>query len=824
MATERKNEANTDIKVFNFLSNERNFSEKWNVKKVKNKAITECLSEASKSGKQNRGEPDLIYLNENRKLLILIENKDVIKDHKSAKGNKPKGFAVDGIKHYLKFFLTENISKLSQTTQKYLKGFKIIGIAFSGDIDDELNHLISTFIIQDDKIIDINIGEFLNERDYISLFENLDLEKITNNISKSSGEINRILRNLDSQKRPVLLSALMICLYEKENTPNDFKNNYQNWQINTIIRNIPATINDILLEEGISQNKIDILINELAFIKTDKDLNDTNILKEILIELENNVIPLFNNNSSYDIIGKFYEEFLRYAGVSNVKKGIVLTPNHITKLFTELIDIKTNDIIFDPACGTGAFLISGMDKLMDKILHSDIPNKHEKIKRLKENQLLGFEKSNTMYSLAISNMLFRGDGKSRIHNIDFFSDEANEILNEVQPTIGFVNPPYGGRNNKNNPTKKEIQFLEKMLDNVSRYGIIIAPLSTYFKDDLVRNRILSKHTLKYVINMPSELFQPNASTHTAIAVFETNLPHNNKKVVLYELKDDGFVLSKHKGRTDVYNKWNTIKHNLFEKLTAPEKYNDNINLVYKNISKNDEWILQAHMKTDYSPLSDKDFINTIKEHIIFSTKYKLNILDKKIDEITFMEILLKNNFTNESILQEKKTLDLEQWKEIKIAELFNIEKGERLTEVDRIDGTISIPLITASSVNNGITSFIDYEIFKTKKKLNNNKITIDMFGNVFYQYFKYFSDDNIHTLYYKNGKYEKYYQNKYVNLFFVTILRKIKNKYSFGRQVRLKRLWSETVKLPYLDGEPDFEFMEKYIKSLPYSIEIDKNE
>ncbi len=52
----------------------------------------------------NRGEPDLIYLNEAKKLLILIENKDKITDHKSKNGSRPKDYAVDGIKHYLKFF------------------------------------------------------------------------------------------------------------------------------------------------------------------------------------------------------------------------------------------------------------------------------------------------------------------------------------------------------------------------------------------------------------------------------------------------------------------------------------------------------------------------------------------------------------------------------------------------------------------------------------------------------------------------------------------------------------------------------------------------
>ena len=369
-------------------------------------------------------------------------------------------------------------------------------------------------------------------------------------------------------------------------------------------------------------------------------------------ELEEKVIPLFDKKTSYDIIGKFYEEFLRYAGITNVKKGIVLTPSHITTLFTDLIDIKTNDVIFDPACGTGAFLIAGMNKLVDEIEKSNLPNKEERKKNIKEKQLIGFEKSSTMYSLAISNMLFRGDGKSQIFNEDFFSNETDNILKKSQnkPTIGFINPPYGGKDNKLNPTKKEIQFLEKMLDNSSRYGVIIAPLSAYFKDDVDRNRILAKHSLKYVINMPSELFQPNASTHTAIAVFKTNKPHSNSKVVFYDLKDDGFVLSKNKGRTDVLNKWNDIKKDLLEKIKHPKEKEDFINLVYKEIKGNDEWIIQAHSKTNYDNLSEKIFEKSIKEYVIFSTKLKLDLIDKDIDEITLLEILNENNVSASEIL------------------------------------------------------------------------------------------------------------------------------------------------------------------------------
>ena len=651
MANERKNEAKTDISLFNFIKENRQYTNAWNVQKQDNKYIQEVLDKTSKKGTGNQGYPDLIYVNETRKLLILIENKDYIKNHVSKNEDKPIDYAIDGIKHYLSFFIDEKLEKENDTTKKYFKNWKFIGIAFSGDINDEYNHRLDTFIVEHNSIQNINKNEILDEGDYLAFFENIDLEKISSDIANSSSEINRLLRNLDSQKRPVLLSALMICLYPKDSGA-DFKNSYSSWNTQTIIRNIPTTISDILESEKIDKTKIEVLTNELTFIKTDNDLNSTDILKNILKELEEKVIPLFDKKTSYDIIGKFYEEFLRYAGITNVKKGIVLTPNHITTLFTELVDIKTNDVIFDPACGTGAFLIAGMNKLVDEIENSNLSDKKERVRNIKTKQLIGFEKSSTMYSLAISNMLFRGDGKSQIFNEDFFSTKTDEILNNLlnKPTIGFINPPYGGKDNQSNPTKREIQFLEKMLDNCSRYGIIIAPLSTYFKDDVDRSRILSKHTLKYVINTPSELFQPNASTHTAIAVFETNKPHNNNKVVFYDLKEDGFVLSKNKGRTDVLNKWSNIKKELLKKLRNPKENEDFINLVYKEISGDDEWIIQAHSKTNYDHLSEKTFEKSIKEYVIFSTKLKLNLIDKDIDEITLLEILNENNVSAIDVL------------------------------------------------------------------------------------------------------------------------------------------------------------------------------
>ena len=659
MSNNAKNETAKDTALFNFLQEKREFVKTWEQKKTQNKQVSTILKNASKGNTQNRGEPDLLYVNEDNKLLIIIENKDSIQDHNNEDKKKDdiSKYAVSGARHYLSFFKVDNLR--NRKLEDYFQNWKIVGVATSGDINSEYGHKIDTFILNTDKteVKDIDKNNLLDEQDYIALFESFDIEEIVNTISTSSETINRMLRSMDSQKRPVILSSLMICLFERQNGSNDFLNDYMGWGTDTIINNIPTTIDKILQQEGLPREKIEILKNQFqSSIQDEKDMSDTDLLKDTLKELQDNVIPLFKTKTNYDIIGKFYEEFLRYAGVTNVKNGIVLTPSHITKLFTELIDIKTNDVIFDPACGTGSFLISGMNTLIDTIEASDMPNKKEKIQQIKSNQLIGFEKNPTMFSLSISNMLFRGDGKSRIYHLDFFKQEADQVLNQMaeKPTIGFVNPPYGGMDNPKNPTKKEIQFLSQLLDSCSRYVVIIAPLSVFFKDDDIRDKILTKHSLKYVINMPVDLFQPNASTHTAIAVFETNKPHNEQEVVMYDLKDDGLILSKHKGRTDSLDRWSKIKKQMLEEIQNSDQYADDFHCVKTPIKKGDEWIIQAHSKTDYSSLQEKDFVRTIQEYVIFSTKRDLNLLDKQhLDELDLLEILNNNNIDGESFFKEK---------------------------------------------------------------------------------------------------------------------------------------------------------------------------
>lgn len=183
----------------------------------------------------------------------------------------------------------------------------------------------------------------------------------------------------------------------------------------------------------------------------------------------------------------------------------------------------------------------------------------------------------------------------------------------------------------------------------------------------------------------------------------------------------------------------------------------------------------------------------------------VSVKAKKLENVRYLE---------NKIISEKMPLNIKNWRWFYLGDLFTLEKGERLTKFDRVRG--DIPLVTAGENNNGVSELISLENFKDKKKIFENKITIDMFFNVFYHDYQYFSDDNVHTLVPISAL-----LNKYNSLFLVMILSKLKYKYAYGRQARLARIPTERIRLPSdKNGNPDWQFMEDYIKSLPYSSSI----
>lgn len=167
--------------------------------------------------------------------------------------------------------------------------------------------------------------------------------------------------------------------------------------------------------------------------------------------------------------------------------------------------------------------------------------------------------------------------------------------------------------------------------------------------------------------------------------------------------------------------------------------------------------------------------------------------------------------SRESVINKHLQVDSSKWKYFQYNELFDIKKGKRLTKEDFVAG--KTPFIGAIDSNNGYRDFIGQEPIHT-----GNTITVNYNGSVgeaFYQPDSFWASDDVNVLY---GTFK---MNKYVALFLITLIRLEKFRFNYGRKWETVKMNRSTIKLPVdKKGKPDFEFMENYIKSLPYSVSV----
>ena len=125
-------------------------------------------------------------------------------------------------------------------------------------------------------------------------------------------------------------------------------------------------------------------------------------------------------------------------------------------------------------------------------------------------------------------------------------------------------------------------------------------------------------------------------------------------------------------------------------------------------------------------------------------------------------------------------------------------------------GTGEYPYVTTKATNNGVEGNYD---FYTEK---GNVLTVDsaVVGYCSYQALNFSASDHIEKLV------PKFKMNTYIALFLVTILNLEQYRYNYGRKSSQSRMRDISIKLPTKDNQPDWQFMEDYIKALPYSANL----
>ncbi|WP_426461056.1 HsdM family class I SAM-dependent methyltransferase [Mycoplasma hafezii] len=618
----KNNEAMTDLWVYEMLR-EVGIKNNFVYQGSNIKEVIEALKTASKKGTKKIGYPE--YVGKIKDFLIVIEDKSTLDKHIKRDENNLidqstksiMEYAVNGALFYAKH-LAENTSFK-----------KIIAIGISGD---EKHHQISPIFVNErgeyQELKDIHTFVSFNEQNINEYYEREILQVKSNEelkteeilkIAKSLHEDLRNYGNLEDKNKPLIVSGILLALSEIEHKNFEI-DNLSGDTINTDGMKIYKAIEDNLKRVNVSPEvKRDKLLNQFNVIRDNNKINEINPnlgetpLKYFTKILYNSIFTNIKYSSSTeDYIGRFYGEFMSYSGGDGQSLGIILTPKHITELFCDLVDLKPTDKVLDPCCGTAGFLIAAMHKMVDST-----DNEVEKMD-IKKNRLFGIELQDYMFTIATTNMILRGDGKSNLENKDFLSQNPKQ-LQLKGCTVGMMNPPYS-QGSSDNTELYEINFINHLLESLTdgARAIVIVPQSTFtgktkFEKELKR-RILQKHTLNGVITLNKNTFY-GVGTNACIGVFTAGIPHQkNTKVKFINFEDDGYIVFRHIGLIDdgsskdkkqyLLEVWNN-------EIKAPSKF-----CVETTIEATDEWLHSFYYFNDELP-TDADFEETIADYLTF---------------------------------------------------------------------------------------------------------------------------------------------------------------------------------------------------------------
>ncbi len=587
------------------------------------KEIDKALKTASKKGTGNVGYPE--YAGVVGDFLLVIEDKSDLSKHVkyddkdliSTETKAVTDYAVNGAYFYGKHLINNTHYK------------KIIAFGVSGN---EKHHKITPLFINEREYCKImpdvesfyifneeNIDEYYTRE---ILGENTDLQKETTEILRFAKNLHEDLRNygnLQDTQKPLVVSGILLALREIDKGSFNLEQ-LNGDEVDTDGNKIYSAIDKNLQRSKVSPTvKKDKLLTQFAVIKDTRILNEINPtlgktpLKYYAEQIYDNIYKTIKyTKTAEDYLGRFYGEFMSYSGGDGQSLGIILTPKHITQLFCDLVDLKSDDIVFDPCCGTAGFLIAAMHNMLKKA------KDETQRENIRKNQLHGIELQPYMFTIATSNMIIRGDGKSNLIDEDFLRCKDSE-LQLKGATVGMMNPPYS-QGSKANPSLYEISFVEHLLDSLAEDGkaIVIIPQSSLTgktKDEQnYKESILKHHTLEGVITLSGDTFY-GVGTNPCIAIFTAHKPHPaDKECKFIDFKDDGFKVAPHIGLVETEYAKDKKQHLLdvwFDRIEAPTKF-----CVKSKVEATDEWLHAFYYFNDEIP-TEEDFDKTIAEYLTF---------------------------------------------------------------------------------------------------------------------------------------------------------------------------------------------------------------
>lgn len=582
-------------------------------------------------------------------------------------------------------------------------------------------------------------------------------------LAEQANRLNEILREckIKDEFRPTYIATFMLALWQDDVSVSK----------SVVLNQINANAQQALINAGKPQLQNSLRVDAQNSTLASRAWEIVDILKKLNIQ---------SFIREHDYLGQLYETFFRYTGGNTI--GQYFTPRHIIDFMCNVLEISPDDKVFDPACGTGGFLIGALNSMIKK---SKKPYE-EAVDKVKDN-LFGIESEPATAALCIANMILRGDGKSGV-----IKDNCFENLAYPNTEIDFVlmNPPFPHKKKTDTPTT---DFLDRALSSIKKRGILaaIVPYSLLVKITKWHKDILKTNTLHFVATLPADVFQPYASYDTAILMIRKGVPHGNKKVFMAKISNDGFKLKKNNRIERDGSEIPAILNAFESKQVIPE-----LTAFPEIDSTSDEWSPENYIGNALH--YDEDFIKGFELHIRKHASFYIANGNRLINEgLTNDSIEV-----NKALFSDKSTLSLDKvnLKEVDITKYFTVVLGGKDEIEDLEEG--NIPIVSTSEFMNGVTNWKMPNII-----YNAPAITVATDGSVcssFVQEFPFYAFYKVAILQPKKSiPVDAFYYVAY-------LLSRERWRYVYARKFGKNRISKTKLIMPVKkNGEPDFEAMAK---------------
>ncbi|TAZ59944.1 SAM-dependent DNA methyltransferase [Rhizobium leguminosarum] len=240
----------------------------------------------------------------------------------------------------------------------------------------------------------------------------------------------------------------------------------------------------------------------------------------------------FNNAGDKHAFGDVYEQILKDLQSAG-NAGEFYTPRAVTQFTVDMLDPKLDEVVLDPACGTGGFLAHVIDHKSDHYVQSvaDV--------QTLQRSILGVEKKALPHLLCMTNMMLHGiEAPTNIFHDNTLSVPLKDHKWRGMIDVIVTNPPFGGTEEdgieKNVPLKYQTRetadlFLVLIIELLKKGGraAVVLPDGTLFGEGTktrIKEKLMDECNLHTIVRLPNGVFSPYTGIKTNILFFEKGQP------------------------------------------------------------------------------------------------------------------------------------------------------------------------------------------------------------------------------------------------------------------------------------------------------------